>query len=305
MSALVFGGAAAASCAMAWYGLPGVFLPVLKAGHRAAAGLRDRSARVGTHEIHYLAGGQGETVLLLHGIFGEKEHWNDFARRLTRRYRVIVPDLPGFGASTRLASAPYDYAAQVERLEDFIDALDLRELHLAGSSMGGTLAALLALQRPQQVQSVAFIGAPHGLRSERASAMDRLIAKGHAPLVPRSRAEFGAMLALLFERRPFLPYPILHSARRQAVALGESNLRLWQEQLRDRYLLQQRLGALCTRLAVYWGECDQLFDVSGMETLRRLLPHACAHVLPGVGHLPMMEAPGEVARLYAHFLSRH
>jgi pimeloyl-ACP methyl ester carboxylesterase len=135
--------------------------------------------------------------------------------------------------------------------------------------------------------------------------MDRLISQGRAPLVPRSRAEFGEMLALLFERRPFLPYPILHSARRQAVALAESNLRLWQEQLQDRYLLQRRLGELCTRLAVYWGERDQLFDVSGMETLRRLLPHACAHVLPGVGHLPMMEAPGEVARRYAGFLSQH
>jgi pimeloyl-ACP methyl ester carboxylesterase len=305
MSALVLGGAAAAAGAAAWYGLPGVLLPMLQAGHRAAARLRAHRARVGTHEIHYLAGGQGETVLLLHGIFAEKDQWNDFARRLTRRYQVIVPDLPGFGASTRLANEPYDYAAQVERLEDFIDALDLRELHLAGSSMGGTLAALLALRRPQQVRSVAFIGAPHGLRSERASAMDRLISQGRAPLVPRSRAEFGEMLALLFERRPFLPYPILHSARRQAVALAESNLRLWQEQLQDRYLLQRRLGELCTRLAVYWGERDQLFDVSGMETLRRLLPHACAHVLPGVGHLPMMEAPGEVARRYAGFLSQH
>jgi len=303
MSALVFGGLAVAAGVSAWYGLPGACLPIVKAGHRAAARLRARRVGIGTHDVHYLAGGRGETVLLLHGIFGEKDHWNDFARHLTRARRVIAPDLPGFGASGRLADESYDYAAQVGRLEDFIDTLGLRELHVAGSSMGGTLAALLALRRPQQVRSVAFIGAPHGLRSPRSSAMDRLIDNGRAPLVPRSRAEFDEMIALLFERRPFLPYPVLHAARRQAVALAASNLRLWHEQLRDRYLLQQRLGGLRTRTAVFWGERDQLFDVSGMESLLCLLPAATARVLPGVGHLPMMEAPARAARLYARFLA--
>lgn len=303
MSALALGSLAVAAGVAAWYGLPGACLPILKAGHRAAARLRVRRVAIGMHDVHYLAGGRGETVLLLHGIFGEKDHWNDFARHLTGACRVIAPDLPGFGASGRLAHECYDYAAQVERLEDLIDTLGLRELHVAGSSMGGTLAALLALRRPRQVRSVAFIGAPHGLRSPRPSAMDRLIDDGRAPLVPRSRDEFDAMVALLFERRPFLPYPVVHAARRQAVAMAESNLRLWREQLQDRYLLQQRLGELRTRTAVFWGERDRLFDVSGLEPLLRVLPATAAHVLPGVGHLPMMEAPAQTARLYARFLA--
>lgn len=241
-------------------------------------------------------------MLLLHGIFGEKDHWNDFARRLTSRYRVIVPDLPGFGASSRLASERYDYASQVERLEQFVEALGLPELHVAGSSMGGTLAALLALRRPEQVRSVAFVGAPHGLRTVRPSVMDSLIDAGRAPLVPRSRAEFASMLTLLFERRPFLPYPVLHGARTDAISMADSNLRIWSEQLEDRYLLEERLGELRTRTAVFWGDSDQLFDVSGVLSIRRLLPGALTYVLPGVGHLPMMEAPAQTARMYADFL---
>lgn len=303
MSAILAGTAAAAGMTL-WYGFPGLCLPLLKAGHRAAARLRPRRVRVGAHEIHYLEGGVGPTVLLLHGIFGEKEHWNDFARHLTRRHRVVVPDLPGFGASTRLANEPYRYAAQADRLEGFIDALGLPVLHVAGSSMGGTLAALLAIRRPQQVSSVAFIGAPHGLRSERRSVMDCLIEDGQAPLVPRSKAEFDDMLCLLFERRPFLPYPVLHAARSDALNRASSNLRLWREQLQDRYLLQQQLHRLGTRTAAFWGDRDQLFDVSGMDSLRCLVPGAWTQVLPGIGHLPMMEAPAGTAGLYVQFLSQ-
>lgn len=303
MSAIAAGALAAAGVA-SWYALPRLWLPLLEAAHRAAAGLRARRLRVGTHEIHYLEGGAGETVLLLHGLFGAKEHWNDFARHLTGRYRVVVPDLPGFGASTRLAHEPYGYEAQVDRLAGFIDALGAPALHVAGSSMGGTLAALLALRRPEQVASVAFVGAPHGLRSERRSVMDRLIDEGEAPLVPRSRQEFREMLRLLFERRPFLPYPVLQAARGDALLRASSNLRLWREQLQDRYLLQQQLPRLRVRTAAFWGERDRLFDVSGLETLRRLAPDARGHPLPGIGHLPMMEAPATTARLYLRFLAQ-
>lgn len=303
MSAMLAGALAAASVT-SWYGLPRLWLPFLRAGHRAAAGLRSRRLRVGTHEIHYLEGGEGETVLLLHGIFGAKEHWNDFARHLTGRHRVVVPDLPGFGASARLANESYGYAAQADRLAGFVDALGLPVLHAAGSSMGGALAAWLALRRPGQVASVAFVGAPHGLRSQRRSVMDRLIENGQSPLVPRSGDEFEEMLCLLFEQRPFLPYPVLHAARSDALDRAASNLRLWREQLQDRYLLQEHLHRLQVRTAAFWGERDRLFDVSGMETLRRLVPRAWTHVLPDIGHLPMMEALAITAGLYLQFLAR-
>jgi pimeloyl-ACP methyl ester carboxylesterase len=63
----------------------------------------------GGHTLHYLDGGSGETLVLLHGIFAEKDHWVDFARPLTPHYRVIAPDLPGFGESTRLPDNDYSH----------------------------------------------------------------------------------------------------------------------------------------------------------------------------------------------------
>lgn len=288
----------------AWHVVPGAFRPGLIAANRALSGLSEHTVTAAGHEIHYLAGGAGEPVILLHGIFAEKDHWVDFARHLGPGLRVIAPDLPGFGETGRKDGESYDYATQVRRLRELLDALGIARVHLAGSSMGGTIAALFAVQHPERVASVAFIGAPHGIRSLRPSAMDRLIDAGQAPLVVRTAGEFEAMLSLVFARRPFLPGPVLHAARERAIAEAGSDLRIWQVQLADRYLLDAQVARVQQPVLALWGGAEQVFDPSGAEALRARLPAADVQVLPGLGHLPMMEAPAASARAYTAFLER-
>jgi len=304
VAALACAAGAFALGAALWYGAPAAVKPGLVAANRAVSGLSAHTVTAAGHRVHYLAGGQGEPVVLLHGIFAEKDHWVDFARPLAGRWRVIAPDLPGHGESDRFDAEPYDYAAQVRRLEALLDALGLQRVHLAGSSMGGTIAVLFALAHPERVATVALIGAPHGIRTPRPSAMDALIDAGRAPLVPGNAAEFDAMLGLLFARRPFLPHPILATAREDALARSVSNARLWREQLRDRHLLDAAVGGLRHPSLVLWGGEDRVFDASGAQGLRGRLPHAEVQVLPGVGHLPMMEDPQGTAAAYARFLER-
>ena len=216
---------------------------------------------------------------------------------------MIAPDFPGFGESTRLEDQPYDYAAHTQRLGALLDALGIEKAHLAGNSMGGTIAALFALQHPERVASVAFIGAPHGIRSPQPSTMDRLIDAGQRPLVAHNAAAFDAMMDLVFEKRPILPYPILHATEQAALRNAQSNARLWDAQLKDRYLLEQRLGDLQQhRVLVLWGDKDRVFDRSGLQPLQKLLPQAQLEALPGIGHLPMMKAPADTAQRYARFL---
>lgn len=310
-------------CSLAglYYGAPSLFKEPLLQLNRSLSGMDEKTVEVARHTVHYLdtatshrasasraAPGshvQDVPIVLLHGIFAEKDHWVDFARPLTDTYRVIAPDLPGFGESTRHDNQPYDYAAHITRLGAFLDAVGIQRAHLAGNSMGGTIAALLAQEHPDRVASVAFIGAPHGLRSPQASRMDRLIDAGQRPLVAHDAAAFEAMMALVFEKRPFLPYPILHASEQDALRNAASNTRLWDAQLKDRYLLEQRLA---TRLRqptlALWGEQDRVFDISGSETLRALLPGAHIDRLAGIGHLPMMEAPGDSAQRYLAFLQQ-
>lgn len=292
-----------AAAVTAYYSVPELFKEPLAQLNRKLSGLSEKTVRVGPHEVHYLDGGSGAPVLLLHGIFAEKDHWVDFARPLTGGYRVLVPDLPGFGESGRVAGESYNYDAQTRRLKELLDNLGIERAHIAGNSMGGTIAALFAIRYPDRVASVALIGAPHGIRSPQPSEADRLIDAGKTPLIAHDEAEFEQMLERVFARRPFLPYPILHAARADAVRNAESNLHLWRAQLQDRFLLHERIGELRTRTIALWGAQDRIFHASGVDVLRARLANADVRVLAEIGHLPMMEAPADTARIYAQFLA--
>lgn len=295
-----------------YYGVPSLFKDPLLQLNRKLSGLESKVVEIPSHTVHYLdsgpaeqsAKGDGIPIILLHGIFAEKDHWVDFARPLTPGHRVIAPDFPGFGQSTRRDDQPYDYAAQTARLKALMDAWGIDKAHLAGNSMGGTIAALFAIEHPGRVASLAFIGAPHGIRSPQPSDMDRLIDAGQRPLVATDANSFDTMMGLVFAKRPFLPYPILHATQEEALRNAKSNARLWDEQVKDRYLLQQQLGKASPRpTLVLWGESDRVFNVSGTQPLKGLLPaNARIESLPGIGHLPMMEAPADTAGRYADFL---
>ncbi len=287
---------------LAYYGAPQHFKTPLLQLNRATSGLTAHTVTTGDHTLHYLDGGSGETLVLLHGIFAEKDHWVDFARPLTAHYRVLAPDLPGFGQSTRLPNHDYGYDMQTEKLKDFLDQLGVQRAHLAGNSLGGTIAALFAMRYPERVASVALVGAPHGLHTPQPSEMDALIDAGKSPLVVTHPDAFEPMLDFVFAQRPFLPYPILHATQAEALRNAVSNTRIWNAQRKDRYLLDTHIDALKHPTLVLWGQKDRLFDVSGAAMLGKRLPHAQVHVLPGVGHLPMMETPKASAAQYAHFL---
>ena len=299
---------AVAGCVV-WYGHPDLARAGLLVLARRVAGLQSRDVTLDGHRVRCLVKGldrvdaTGVPIVLLHGIFAEKEHGIDFVRALPRQRCVVVPDLPGFGQSDRLDSARYGYAEQVLRLQALLDALGFSKVHLAGSSMGGTIAALFALRFPQRVASVAFVGAPHGLRSAVPSAVDRLIDAGETPLIARDPAGFDQLLDRLFERRPWLPYPVLEFARREALQRAPSNRRLWREHVADRYRLHDCIGDLTPPVLALWGRHDRVFDVSGVQVLQARLPGASVQVLDDVGHLPMMEVPSRSARHYTRFLA--
>ena len=112
------------------------------------------------------------------------------------------------------------------------------------------------------------------------------------------------MLSLVFAQRPFLPFPIIQASRSSAIKNAESNHRIWLGQLKDRYLLHERIDTLKHPILALWGGSDRVFDVSGASVLKEKINHAEMHVLPGIGHLPMMEAPKETSQIYTLFLKK-
>jgi len=108
---------------------------------RGLAGLARREAILPDGlRIVYLEGGRGAPLVLLHGFGANKDNFTRVARYLTPHYRLIVPDLVGFGESSHPPKADYAPRAQAERLRTFLRGLGVAKLHLGGNSMGGHIA---------------------------------------------------------------------------------------------------------------------------------------------------------------------
>jgi 3-oxoadipate enol-lactonase len=108
---------------------------------------------------------QPETVLLLHGNAESGAAWYGWVPHLARHYRVVRPDMRGFGASTPM---PRDFPWTLDRLiEDFtslMDSLGSRGFHLVGAKIGGTIARAFAARRSERVQTLTVVGTPPPMR---------------------------------------------------------------------------------------------------------------------------------------------
>ena len=127
-----------------YFWFPGLIIKSAIHSLRWWAGLKRHEVQVDDHRWVYLAGGEGETILFIHGFGADKDRWGTFLTAFCGRYRLIAPDLPGFGESSRVASANYNIPGQVDRLSRFIEKIHLDRFHLVGISMGGYIAAYYA-----------------------------------------------------------------------------------------------------------------------------------------------------------------
>ena len=193
----------------AWFLLPGPIGRAALAVERWLAGLRCRTVRAGDDDIVYLDGGSGVPLVLLHGFGASMDNWPRLARRLRRGFRVIAPDLPGFGESSWRPDGDYTVDAQVRRIEAFVDALGLTRFCLGGNSMGGNIAALYAARHPDRVTHLWLI-APLGVEDAEPSEMERMMLAGQfPPLLARSVKEFRAIVDFITSRRLFVPGPVM------------------------------------------------------------------------------------------------
>ena len=163
------------------------------------AGPAAETVRVPAGTLRYLRQGDaGEPVVLLHGFGGDLNNWLFVAPALAADHVVYALELPGHGGSSKDVGAG-DLEFLVDAVQQFLDALELERVHLVGHSLGGLVAASLALRSPGRVRSLTLV-ASAGLGEEiNGEYLDRFISAG-------SRRELKPALELLFaDREPGYP----------------------------------------------------------------------------------------------------
>jgi len=114
-------------------------------------------ADVGGQRIAYVSGGQGETVLLVHGITTYSFLWKDVCPLIRREHTFYAPDLLGCGDSSKPRGADYSLSAQADIIVGFMEALGIGKAHLVGHDIGGGIAQILAVRAPERFLSLTLV----------------------------------------------------------------------------------------------------------------------------------------------------
>lgn len=250
--------------------------------------------------------GDGPPLLLVHGLAARGVVWRRVVPALAGHgLRVLVPDLPGHGRSDgKRHRATYSPRFFARVLLDLADALGIDRFSVAGNSLGGVVAARLALAAPERVERLVLVDSA-GLSAEGVPWATRLrylpfvlgalIGAPPSPLWLRlflQRAVVAdpaqaAELADALSRHPALPTAVRRSA---AALVGPDGT------------LAGELSALVPPTLLVWGEGDVQFPVAIAEAAVRRMPAARLVRIAGAGHVPQWEAPEAVASVLLDFL---
>ncbi|CZF83252.1 Lipase 1 precursor [Grimontia celer] len=278
------------------------------ATERKMAGLVLKTTTISEGEVRYLEGGSGTPLLLLHGFGADKDNWVRMSKHLTGKYRVIAPDLPGFGESLKQPDLNYDVPAQVERLKAFVEAIGLSEFHIGGNSMGGYIAGNYAVEHPEQVLSLWLLN-PLGVATSPDSEMFAMLRQQERPAVLVGDAEqYKELLAFAFHKPPFIPGFIIKELAKRAQVSFPLNSQIFQQihhiddgQVHFTVPLDTVLEGFHKPTLITWGDNDRVLHVAGADILGKLVPQSEVQVMKDMGHLPMIEAPSQTAKQFLQF----
>jgi pimeloyl-ACP methyl ester carboxylesterase len=274
--------------------------------------LRVNDVAVGRHKVSTLTMGDGPDVVLLHGLGGTRASLFETAAALSDRYRVHLPDLPGFGSSSKPATGGFNARWYADIMLGLMDELDVAEAHFVGNSMGGRIAIEAALLAPARVRALGLL-----------CPAVAWVRRGFHPIVRLLRPEFGFLphafsrrivaaqfWSLLCDRDVLDPAlgdlmvdefrRIYHTAGARYAFLSCAR-NIYLEKPFGRGGFYPRLAELGTPALFIWGSHDVLVPAAFARHVREWLPSATQVTMPNCGHLPQVECAEETYQLLIDF----
>ncbi len=260
--------------------------------------------------IRYVQAGDGPVVLLLHGLAASLLTWYcNIDVLASAGYRVIAPDLPGFGESDKPSHLDYSPDSAADFVYDFTQELELKRLSLVGSSAGGVIAGLFALEYPDMVEKMVLVGS--GGFGREVSWFLRVISipvVGDLVYQPWLNNRMGATKQL-FYRPPAILDELLPEMNRLKLLPGARTAMLRSVRssvnlmgLRAEGYILERLKSSPVPLMTIWGADDIIIPVSHAEAVRRELPESVVRIISRCGHWPQMEQPSQFNPMLTSFL---
>jgi pimeloyl-ACP methyl ester carboxylesterase len=264
-------------------------------------------------QVAYRDVGEGETLLLIHGMAGSSQSWREVLPRLSRHYRVVAPDMLGHGQSAK-PRTDYSLGAFAVWLRDFLDELGIDSVTIVGHSLGGGIAMQFLYQHPEYCRRLVLISSG-GLGPDVGWVLRLLSAPGAELVMPLIAPPF--VLTAGNKVRSWLTSAGLRSPRGAEMWSAYSSFA--DKPTRDAFLKTlrsvvdyrgQAVSAL-SRLQLredlpsltIWGENDEIIPVQHAHEAQSVRPANRLEVLPDVGHFAHVEAPDRVIDLLEDFIA--
>jgi len=256
--------------------------------------------------------GSGPPIVFIHGLSGSWQNWLLQLPDLAREHRVIALDLPGFGFSP-LPAEPISMPLYASIVDELLQELDAGPTHVVGNSMGGLIAAELAISFPARVRSLVLVSAA-GLSTFADPATERLL-----PAIARMDRQLGVSGAYVAARAARIAgrartrhaslNVVVRHPRRLAAPLAAEQIAgagrpgfvpaltaIVEHELRTRLA-----GVACPTLVV-WGDHDRLITARDADRFAELIPGARKVLFHDTGHMSMLEQPEDFNTLLREFL---
>lgn len=271
-----------------------------------------RRVEVEGRPLNVIALGTGDPLLFVHGLGGSWPNWLEQLPTFSARRRVIAFDLPGFGASP-MPAAPISIPGYARIVAGLMDALGISSAPIVGNSMGGEIAAELAIGDPDRVQRLMLIS-PAGISTaavqERlpairlaypfVNAASRWVGANADRIVRRPRLRAAALSVVADRPREIAP----EFAAEQIRGMGKPGfLPALEAIVSHSRTLRERLPAIRCPTLLLWGEKDPVVPMRDAEVFASQIPGASKVVWPQTGHVAMFERASKFNALLAGFLS--
>ncbi|MBX0329276.1 alpha/beta hydrolase [Oscillochloris sp. ZM17-4] len=248
--------------------------------------------------LYRLGDGPGLPVVLIHGIADSALTWAFVLRGLARIGPVYAVDLPGFGLSGYPRGRRY---ATIDEHVDVVRALIAQEIGrpalLVGNSLGGWIAARLALESPELARGIIMLD-PGGAGLEGRASWESFVNIVAVPDLRTVRLIFRQMFGGL----PLIMALYLGQRSFQTLFLRDPVAQFVAAASEDEFFRPEDLAAIRVPTALIWGQKDHFLPAGCFEFFRDNLPAPAVLTLPGCGHLPQRERPGQVVRFVKKFV---
>lgn len=257
-------------------------------------------------QTSYLEAGAGEPVVMLHGSgpgVSAMANWQHNIGALSQRFRVLAPDIVGFGATKRPDDIVYSLRTWTDHVWAFLDAHGIEKAAIVGNSLGGRIALQMATDRPDRITKMVLMGTP-GVGMTPTDGLAAL--RGYEP----SHDAMRDLLRNYFAVDPAMITDELVAIRYEA-STADGAYEAYRAMLFDPRHAGSQLGitetevrAIATPTLLVHGREDKVVPMQVSVTMLGLLPNADLHVFAACGHWTQIERADEFSVLVADYLAR-